>query len=82
MEAIINEHVLDNSNLADKFTKYYETRQRIVVKTPYGEITRGYVGKTTGWKPSYLLLARANSHGSSELLNDKYELIGTVNRYR
>lgn len=74
--------VIDKSNLPNKFAHYHENGQRIEVKTPYGETIRGYVGKTTGWKPSYILLARSNSMGSSELLNSEYEITKTINRYR
>lgn len=82
MDEMVNGHKYDPSNLTNKFYDYYNTGQRIIVKTPYGEILRGYVGKTTGWRPSYLLLARSNSIGSSELLDDRYEIIGTVNKWR
>lgn len=75
-------HALDTSALAAKFDQYYRSRQRIEVATPYGEKLRGYVGKTTGWRPSYLLLARSDSISSSDLLDDRYEITGTINRYR
>lgn len=78
----INGHELDESQLATKFKQYYETGQRIEVATPYGETLRGYVGKTTGWRPSYLLLARVDSIGSSELLDDRYTITQTINRFR
>jgi hypothetical protein len=74
--------VIDNSKLASKFTPFYRNRQRIIVKTPYGDTIRGYVGKTTGWKPLYLLILKSNSTGSSEVLSDDYEIVGTVNKYR
>lgn len=74
--------VIDTSNLASKFRHYHETGQRIEVKTPWGETERGYVGKTTGWKPSYLLIARRNSSGSSTLLNDEYEVLKALPLYR
>jgi hypothetical protein len=73
---------LDRSDLATKFEGFYKSRQRIIVRSPWGEVKRGYVGRTTGWKPSYLLLARANSRGSSDLLSEEWELVGTVDRYR
>lgn len=82
MDTTINGHKLDESNLATKFKEFYESRQRVIVKTPWGETIRGYVGKTTGWRPSYLLVNNTRSLGSNELLTDKYEVVGTVNRYR
>lgn len=75
-------HAYDPSDLAEKFAPFHESGQRIEVKTPYGETLRGYVGKTTGWKPCYLLLARSNSHGSSELLDDRYEIVQKINKWR
>lgn len=74
--------VIDNSGLPAKFKHYYDNGQRIEVKTPYGETVRGYVGKTTGWRPAYLLMARSNSTGSSELLDERYEITATINRFR
>jgi len=72
----------DPSALPDKFVKYFESGQRIEVKTECGEIKRGYVGITTGWKPAFLLLSYYNSHGSSELLSKKTEILKELNKYR
>lgn len=50
---------------------FYESGERVEITwTPeYGGGTvRGYVGRTTGWTPCYLLLLRRNSRGSSTLL--------------
>ena len=82
MELTVNGHKVDTHLLCDKFTPFYNSGQRIIVKTPWGDTIRGYVGKTTGWIPSYLLLNNTRSLGSSELLNDEYEIIGTVDKYR
>jgi hypothetical protein len=76
------EHVTDLSDLAEQFTQYYQNRQRIIVRTRYGETLRGYVGRTTGWKPVYILLAKANSSGSSEILTPADTITGTINCYR
>lgn len=73
---------IDTSNLSVQFEPYYHSNQRIEVLTPYGDTIRGYVGKTTGWKPCYLLLAKSNSISSSELLTDNYKIIKLINRYR
>jgi hypothetical protein len=71
----------DTSNLASKFIRYYESGQRVIVKMSYGEVERGYVGVTTGWKPVFLLVHRRSDYGSSTTLSDKDEIIGTVNKY-
>lgn len=82
MTQTVDDHKLDTSHLAIKFTPHYNSNQRIEVLTPYGERIRGYVGKTTGWRPSYILLARRNSIGSSELLDSRYIITTLINRYR
>lgn len=38
---------------------------RVEVTTADGSIVRGIVGRSTGWKPCYLLLARGNCLGGS-----------------
>ena len=63
----------DESCLAQKFIPYFESGERIEVKFSHGEVKRGRIGITTGWKPSFLLMLRRSDHGSSHLLtlNDK-----------
>jgi len=70
----------DPSDLAEKFVHFFDYGQRIEVKTPYGEVERGRVGVTTGWKPSFLLVHRRSDHGSSTLLSDKYEVTRIVSK--
>jgi hypothetical protein len=82
MEKLINGHKLDTTDLAPQFEPYYVSGQRIIVQKPYDEVLRGYVGKTTGWRPSYLLMATTRSIGSSELLNHNDQIIGTVDKWR
>lgn len=71
-----------DSELSKQFIPYFESGQRIIVKNRWGETMRGYVGVTTGWKPSFLLMLRSNSIGSSILLSDEDSIVGTVNKYR
>ncbi len=68
---------IDRSNLAPRFASYYESGVRIRVRFSYGEERTGTVAKTTGWKPSYMLMARSNSWGSSDLL-DSHDAITAV----
>lgn len=67
------QHLIDAFNRGDKF--------RVKVRTTYpGGATRerwGYVSITTGWSPSFLLMARRGQHGSSDLLNERDEIIET-----
>ena len=71
----------DDSDLSKQFIPYFESGQRIIV-TSYGEVKRGYVGVTTGWKPCFLLMNNTRSMGSSDTLSDKDEIVGTVKKWR
>lgn len=61
--------VIDYGDLPERFKYAYKTGERIRVKFPWGEVKTGTVGLTTGWKPAFLLIARRNSHGSSDILS-------------
>jgi hypothetical protein len=71
----------DDSNLSKQFIPYFESRQRIIVKSKYGGEARGYVGVTTGWKPCFLLMHNTRSIGSSYCLSDADEIISTVEKW-
>lgn len=66
--------------LAMKFRPYM--RQRIEVRFSCGTVKRGFVGGTTGWQPSLMLVLKRNSSGSSWLLSDKDELLRMFNDWR
>lgn len=72
--------VIDRSHLAPQFTHYYASQERIEIKTSYGEKMRGTVGKTSGWKPSYLLMATVRSIGSSVVLTEKDQVIRIIHK--
>jgi hypothetical protein len=72
----------DDSDLSKQFIPYFCSGQRIIVKTRYGETKRGYVGVTTGWKPCFLLMHNTRAIGSSTLLMDGDQIIGTVKKWR
>jgi hypothetical protein len=72
----------DPSELAPQFVPHYNTGQRVIILTKYGETKRGYIGVTTGWKPCFLLMNNTRSIGSSETLSAADQIIGTVNKYR
>lgn len=61
--------MIDNSQLAPQFSIYYRTQQRIEVEfcdengKTY-DVKRGTIGKTTGWKPVYILMLRRDSISS------------------
>ena len=66
----------DPSDLRQEFIPYYNSQERIEVRFRSGEVRRGTVGATTGWRPCFLLLLRANSTGSSWLLMDGDKVLG------
>lgn len=65
----------DTSGLSKQFVPHFRNDKRIKVKFSWGEVKTGTVGVTTGWKPSFILLLRSNSTGSSYLLSDEDEII-------
>jgi len=77
------EIVRDSSDLDDRFTPYYERGERVEIEwvdghedyTGYGSRSNGrkarfYVGKSTGWKPVYIMLIRRDSMGGCAILSD------------
>lgn len=72
--------LIDYSDCAKKFAPYYGTNTRIKVAFKDGngkvyETKTGTVSKTNGWKPSFMLMLRSNSTGSSYLLTDNDDII-------
>lgn len=86
---------LDNSNLYERFTPYYETKERIEIEfengwgMAFGQLgcktdgkrVRCYVGKSTGWKPIYLMILNRNSSGGIGLPNDGIKSIRGLGEY-
>lgn len=70
----------DESELAPKFVKYYESGERIEVDFGDGFRKRGTIGKTTGWRPCFLLMLRRDSIGSVYTLSEKDEIVKVVRR--
>lgn len=64
----------DQSDLDPRFIAYFNSGQRIRIRT-CGEVMTGTVGVTTGWKPSFLLVRRSNSVGSPWLLGPRDEIL-------
>lgn len=67
--------LIDYSDISRQFVSFYENGQRVKVKLSTGEIKSGTIGKTTGWKPMFMLLLRSSSTGSSILLTDNDKII-------
>jgi hypothetical protein len=73
--------LIDRSGLSAQFTPYlHDYTKRLEVITAHGERVRGYVGKTTGWKPAYLLLPRRNSVASSFVLHDDDRIARVISK--
>lgn len=68
----------DPSDLALNFARYYESNERIEVDFGQGEIKRGRVGITTGWKPVFILVLRVTDSGSSWIINKKAKVLRVV----
>jgi hypothetical protein len=63
---------------AKQFARYYHG-PRIKVQRDYGDgetwTRTGTVSSTTGWMPSFMLMYRSNSMGSSDLLGPEDKII-------
>jgi hypothetical protein len=72
----------DDAELAPQFWPAIESGDRIEVDIGNGEVKRGRVGVTTGWRPCFMLMARRNCIGSSVLLNRDSRILRTVSHAR
>jgi hypothetical protein len=68
----------DASGLAHSFAGHYNTGDRIEVQFEYGEVKRGTVAATTGWRPSFMLMLTKRSSGSIWLLSDRDKVLKVV----
>ena len=67
-----------SEDLAEKFVPYYKNGARIEVRFSSGEVKRGTVGVTTGWRPCFILMLRRDSIGSSWTLGKNDEIIREI----
>lgn len=71
----------DEALLAPKFKPYYRG-PRIEVRTTYPDGTtftrRGRIGITTGYLPVFILLPRRDSRSSSDVLDDRDEIVRII----
>lgn len=78
-------HATDTADLdaASQFKPYYHG-ERIRVTRDYGDgethTRTGTVGMTTGWRPAFLLMARSNSMGSSDVLGPEDKIVAVRDR--
>ncbi len=86
---------INSSDLDKRFTQYYETQERVEVtwKPGFGDFTgyggqtdgmkaRFYVGRSTGWKPIYLMILRRTSTGGAGILSCAVQSIRGLGIYR
>lgn len=70
--------LIDNSSLDSRLDSFYKSKERIEVIYKDGTKARFYVGKSTGWKPVYLEIAKSNSTGGGAVYLPKdCEIRGT-----
>jgi hypothetical protein len=67
----------DDSELNPLFIPYFINQKRIEVFIQ-GEIKRGRIGITSGWKSCFLLMLTSRSLGSSYVINNKTKIIKEV----
>jgi hypothetical protein len=70
--------VINTSDLDDKLTRYYESKERVEIEYTDGEKERGTIGKTTGWKPIYILVKKINSRGGLPIMSSMIKNIKVV----
>jgi len=83
------------AELDDRFTSYYTRGERVEVTwkegyedySGYGARTNGrkarfYVGRSTGWLPSYLVIHNRNSRGGSVILSVAVESVRGLGKGR
>lgn len=68
----------NEKGLDPKWIPYYESQERIEVRFHSGPVKRGRVACTCGWSPSFMLMLKRNSFGSSWLLNEGDEYLRTI----
>lgn len=67
-----------DAGLTPKFREHLG--RRIEVRGRHGELRRGWVSGTTGWRPALMLLKLRTSSGSSDLLSDADEFVAIIDR--
>jgi len=65
----------NTSDINEKFIPYYESQQRITIGFGHGEVKRGTVGVTTGWKPAFILILTKRSKSSSYIIDNDCQIL-------
>lgn len=85
---------MDYSDLDKRFERYYDSGERVEVEwkegfedfTGYGNKSNGkkarfYVGKSTGWKPIFLMILTKRSLGGTTILSTAVKSIRGLGKY-
>jgi len=92
----MHERDRDYSLLDERFTPFYNSGERVEVvwkegwedlsgrigKRTQGRISRFYVGRSTGWKPIYLMILNKNSTCGMAISSEGVESIRGTGIYR
>lgn len=82
------------TDLDPRFEQYYKSGERVEViwKEGYemnmgysrdnGRVSRFYVGRSTGWRPIYLMILRRDSIGGMAILSDSVEHVRGLGIYK
>jgi hypothetical protein len=86
---------IDTSLLDERFAPYFKSGERVevVLEEGYGlnmghgcrtggRVVRFYVGKSTGWKPIYIMLLRRDSSGGMQILSEAVQHIRGLGIYK
>ena len=64
-----------NPAFVDAFNKGQDYRVRVIM-FPGAKPIWGFIGMTTGWVPSFLLMRRRGQHGSSDVIGPNSVIVG------
>ena len=68
------------ADINKSFIPYFNSGDRVEVRFRDGEVKRGRVGITTGWKPAFLLMLTTRSTGSSYLIGKGDKVLQVISR--
>lgn len=74
--------LISNENLNPLLHSFYDSGERVEIKTKYKTTERFYVGKTTGWMPMYIKLSNTRSNSGPVVGKDEIISVKGLNKYR
>jgi hypothetical protein len=70
--------IIDTSDLDTRLDYYYQSHKRVEIEYASGETARGTIGKSTGWKPVYLLIKTIRSIGGEAITKNSFKFVNPV----